>query len=87
MHVVIILFLLDSENSASTSGAVLAQRAGVLPAASLCAVPGPSSGLVDVPPPQTSLRSRRPERGERGRSPACLSFNVVFAADETFVFR
>ncbi|TMS09486.1 Activin receptor type-2B [Larimichthys crocea] len=34
----------------------------VLPAASLRAVPGPRSGLVDVPPPQTSLWPRRPER-------------------------
>lgn len=54
-----------SENPASASSAVLAQRAGVLPAASLRTVSGPRFGFVDVSPPQTSLRPRRPERGER----------------------
>lgn len=66
----IILFSFDSENPASTQSALPAQCAGVLPAASLRAVPGPRPGIMDVSPPQTSLRPRRLERGERGCAPA-----------------
>lgn len=51
-----VLFL-DSKNPSSSPSALSAQRAGVLPAASVCPVPGPGSGLVDVPPPQTSVWS------------------------------
>lgn len=54
-----------SENPASPSSAVLAQRARVLPAASLRTVSGPGVGLMDVSPPQASLRPRRPKWGER----------------------
>lgn len=66
-HVVTLTYcqrLLCSENPTSSSSAVHAECAGVLPAPSLRPLPGPGPGPVDVSPPQTSLRPRGPQRGE-----------------------
>ena len=67
-----------SENPASPQGAVAAQRAGVLSAAAVRALPGTGPGPVDVPPAQTTLRTCGPGGGERPPPTTTTMFFLAF---------